>query len=466
MSGLLLAWVGDDFTGASDTLATLATGGARALLFLDVPTAARLAAVGPLEAVGVATAVRSMAPAPMREVLAPIADWLAGSGVPVVHYKVCSTWDSAPGTGSIGEGVRTLWRPAYAPWVPLVGGQPSLGRWCAHGQLFAQAGAGGPVYRIDRHPTMSRHPVTPMGEARLAVHLAAQGCMPVARVELAAFAGGARAIDATLARALESTDPSVSEDPTEDAAVDTRTGDRAPASPRPVLFDTLNAAHLAATGAAIARHAHGRTVLAVGASSVAQAMLARWRTSGELAATIEPSVARAAVAPARGPVFVLAGSLSPLSARQVAQARAFERVALDAARLAAGDAGYLEATARAIGARLAAGAHVLAGTSIAGPAPRGADPALAPACGALLAAVLGQARCARVGVVGGDTSSRAVQALAPWALGWVGRVGASAPVVRAHADDPAVDGLELMLKGGQMGEDDVLDRLVSGDAHR
>jgi uncharacterized protein YgbK (DUF1537 family) len=110
--------------------------------------------------------------------------------------------------------------------------------------------------------------------------------------------------------------------------------------------------------------------------------------------------------------------------------------------------------------------HVLAGTSIGGPAPRGADPALAPACGALLAAVLGQARCARVGVVGGDTSSRAVQALAPWALGWVGRVGASSPVVRAHADDPAVDGLELMLKGGQMGEDVVLDRLVSGDAHR
>jgi uncharacterized protein YgbK (DUF1537 family) len=269
----------------------------------------------------------------------------------------------------------------------------------------------------------------------------------VARVDLAAFAGGAPAIDAAIVAGAG-------------------TPDRAAAAPHAVLFDTLSAAHLAATGAAIARHAHGRTVLAVGASSVAQAMLARWRASGALASAVEPSVARAAVAPARGPVFVLAGSLSPLSARQVAQARAYERVALDAERLAAGDAGYLEATARAIGARLAQGAHVLAGTSIAGPAPLGADLALAPACGALLAAVLRQARCARVGVVGGDTSSRAVQALAPWALGWVGRVGASSPVVRAHADDPAVDGLELMLKGGQMGEDDVLDRLVSGDAHR
>ncbi|RPH41216.1 MAG: four-carbon acid sugar kinase family protein [Burkholderiales bacterium] len=455
MSGPLLAWVGDDFTGASDTLATLATGGARALLFLDVPTAARLAAVGPLDAVGVATAVRSMDPAAMRDVLEPISEWLARSGVPVVHYKVCSTWDSAPGTGNVGEAVRTLWRPAYAPWVPLVGGQPSLGRWCAHGQLFAQAGAGGPVYRIDRHPTMSRHPVTPMGEARLAVHLAAQGCAPLGRVDVAALAAGDAAIDAAIDAATDAAIAGAAR-PTTDAAAKT---------PRTVLFDTLCAAHLAATGAAIERHAHGRTVLAVGASSVAQAMLARWRARGALPAAVEPAVARAAVEPARGPVFVLAGSLSPLSARQVARARAFERVALDAARLAAGDAAYLESTARAIGARLAAGAHVLAGTSIAGPAPRGADPALAPACGALLAAVLGHARCARVGVVGGDTSSRAVQALAPWALGWVGRIGASAPLVRAHADDPAVDGLELMLKGGQMGEDDVLDRLVAGDAH-
>jgi uncharacterized protein YgbK (DUF1537 family) len=141
-------------------------------------------------------------------------------------------------------------------------------------------------------------------------------------------------------------------------------------------------------------------------------------------------------------------------------------VALDAARLAAGDAVHLEATASAIAARLAAGAHVLAGTALGTVAPRSADPALAPACGTLLARVLARVRPARIGVVGGDTSSRAVQALAPWALGWVGRLGGSSPVVRAFADDPAVDGLELMLKGGQMGEEDVLDRLVDGDAQR
>jgi len=438
--GARLAWVGDDFTGASDTLATLAAGGARALLFLDLPTEARLAAAGPLDAVGIATAARSMDPTAMRAVLEPIGAWLAGSGIPLVHYKVCSTWDSAPQVGSIGEAVRTLWRPGYAPWVPLVGGQPSLGRWCVFGQLYAQAGVDGPVFRIDRHPTMSRHPVTPMDEADLARHLSRQGLAPVATLDWRRLEAGEGALEAALRPVIAAAD----------------------APPRPVLFDTMHDAHLATIGVALARHAGGRPLLAVGASSVAQAALAAWRAAGML--RTGGAWSRAAVAPASGPVFVLAGSLSPMSARQVARATRFRRMPLDAARLAAGDIAYRDATVSAIAARLVAGEHVLAGTALGTEAPGAADPALAPACGVLLAQVLARARCARVGVIGGDTSSRAVQALAPWALGWVGRIGSGTPVVRARADDPSVDGLELMLKGGQMGEEDVLDRLVDGGA--
>jgi uncharacterized protein YgbK (DUF1537 family) len=29
-----------------------------------------------------------------------------------------------------------------------------------------------------------------------------------------------------------------------------------------------------------------------------------------------------------------------------------------------------------------------------------------------------------------------------------------------HSDDPSLDGLELMLKGGQMGNEDVFERLI------
>ena len=89
--------------------------------------------------------------------------------------------------------------------------------------------------------------------------------------------------------------------------------------------------------------------------------------------------------------------------------------------------------------------------------------AVAAACARLLARVLEHApQVRRVGVAGGDTSSFALRALAPWALSWAGSLAPGVPLLRVHADDPALDGLELMLKGGQMGPTDVFDRLLRG----
>ena len=57
---------GDDFTGATDTLAHLARAGRRTMLFLEPPTPERLATLGGLDAIGVAGAARALAPAAMR----------------------------------------------------------------------------------------------------------------------------------------------------------------------------------------------------------------------------------------------------------------------------------------------------------------------------------------------------------------------------------------------------------------
>ena len=62
MTTPLVGWYGDDFTGATDTLAVLAQAGLRAMLFMGVPGNEALAAAGPLDAVGIAGAARSMAP--------------------------------------------------------------------------------------------------------------------------------------------------------------------------------------------------------------------------------------------------------------------------------------------------------------------------------------------------------------------------------------------------------------------
>jgi uncharacterized protein YgbK (DUF1537 family) len=416
------AFYGDDFTGATDTLATLAQAGVATLLFLGVPDRARLAAAGRVDAVGIAGVSRSLAPAAMAAELEPVARFFASLDATVVHYKCCSTFDSAPHVGSIGAAVQCLQAAVPHPLVAIVGGQPSLGRYCVFGHLFATAGAE-PVHRIDRHPTMSRHPVTPMTEPDLRRHLAHQGLENVALVDLRAQGEG---FDAAVFRVL----------------------DRRPDA---VLFDVADDEHLRRIGRMLWQQAQTARLLAVGASSVAQALVAAWRGSTNPAAS--------SVGPAQGPVFVLAGSQSPVTRHQVQSATAYRRVPVDAVRLVQDDA-EIDSTAARCAALLDNGRSVIAHTTHAqagGPAPL----AVAHACARLLARVL--QRCPavrRVGVAGGDTSSHAVRRLDIWGLEFAGSLAPGVTLVRSRSDLPLMDGIEWMLKGGQMGPPDVFDRLL------
>jgi uncharacterized protein YgbK (DUF1537 family) len=143
----LLGWYGDDFTGATDTLACLAEAGLRSMLFPRVPSPAHIAAAGPLDALGIAGATRAMTPDAMAAELAPVARFFAASDVRVLHYKCCSTFDSAPAIGSIGAAMRCLHPYFPNPLLPILGGQPNIGRYCLFSHLFASAGSGGAVHR-------------------------------------------------------------------------------------------------------------------------------------------------------------------------------------------------------------------------------------------------------------------------------------------------------------------------------
>jgi hypothetical protein len=88
---------------------------------------------------------------------------------------------------------------------------------------------------------------------------------------------------------------------------------------------------------------------------------------------------------------------------------------------------------------------------------------VARSCGQLLKQVLARApKVRRVGIAGGDTSSMAVEALGIWALGFVGTLAPGVSLTRAYADDPRLNGLELMLKGGQMGPNNIFEPLLCG----
>jgi uncharacterized protein YgbK (DUF1537 family) len=430
-------WYGDDFTGSTDTLATLARRGIDAVLFLGIPTAEQLAAAGPLDAVGIAGAARAMAPDAMAAELEPVGRFFSDLGVRILQYKCCSTFDSAPHVGSIGAAVAAL-RPFFPnSFLPIVGGQPGLNRYCLFSTLFASAGTGGAVHRIDRHPTMKSHPVTPMQEADLRLHLAAQGLSDVRALHYPAYAGGVEALQRELAAAIAS-------------------GSGA------VLMDVARDEDLIAIGRMIRSHAEAAPLLAVGASSVGQALADAW-PGGARDPRPDPPLA-----PADGPVFLMVGSLSPVTRRQVAEARSYERVDLDAVALIA-DAGYGAEMREDICERLAAGRHVIAVTDVptgapadAGAVARATAGAVARATAGLTAAVMAQRPVRRLGIAGGDTSSLAAQALPIWALSYVATLSPGVTLCRGHSDDRELDGLELMLKGGQMGAPELFESFARG----
>ncbi|ASC91826.1 hypothetical protein CDA61_01460, partial [Alcaligenes faecalis] len=70
-------------------------------------------------------------------------------------------------------------------------------------------------------------------------------------------------------------------------------------------------------------------------------------------------------------------------------------------------------------------------------------------------------RLSRLCIAGGDTSSLSTQALGIWGLSYLDLVSPGVAACICHGDDE-IDGLELVLKGGQMGPADFFDRVIEG----
>ncbi|NBS76232.1 MAG: four-carbon acid sugar kinase family protein [Betaproteobacteria bacterium] len=165
---------GDDFTGASDNAAQYARHGLQTQLFFNHPGMAALQeAAAQCDVVGIAGTARSLHTEAMREELLPVLQAFAQLQVPWVQYKCCSTFDSAAHTGSLGYAIglmKEVWPDCF---IPVHSATPEFGRYTLFGHHFARAG--NEVYRLDKHPVMSVHPVTPMHESELAKVLLTQG---------------------------------------------------------------------------------------------------------------------------------------------------------------------------------------------------------------------------------------------------------------------------------------------------
>ncbi|WP_339758715.1 four-carbon acid sugar kinase family protein [uncultured Hoeflea sp.] len=416
-------FIGDDFTGASDTLASWARSGARVKLFLDAGEAVRGAK--DIDIVGIATELRGLPANSIRARVSEIAHSIGGLKPRFVHYKVCSTFDSGPETGSIGAAVSEFERVLDPVLTLVLGGQPSLARYCTFGNLFARA-ADGQVYRIDRHPVMRRHPVTPMTEADLAVHLAAQGVDGLQLFSLTQLAAGAESLAQTLRAGM------------------------AEGACR-FLLDAASASDISVIGEALGTISDSRPVLLVGASSVAEALASG--TKGRIVpAPVFPSPRRG------GACLVVAGSRSSVTEQQVSAAATFDKIALAPDTLR--DAANFKNAVDRISNGLKEGRNIVAYTL------PGADymidaGALTRYLVELVAAVLHKVEIGGLGIAGGDTSSAICQKLGFSALEFGSDINAGVSLCIGHHADPALDGMLLMLKGGQMGMPDLFDRFAA-----
>lgn len=437
----LLAFYGDDFTGSTDVMEVVSMAGLSAVLFLEPPDAAWLARFPKARVIGIAGISRSQTPTWMDEHLPAVYESLRATGAPFVHYKVCSTFDSAPDIGNIGHAAR-LGMGAFANRpVPLVVGAPALQRYVAFGNLFA--GSGAARYRIDRHPVMARHPVTPMHEADLRLHLGAQADLTVGLLDLAALAAMSAAQEDRLG--------------TPDRAHDL------------LLFDTVDEASLRQVGGLVWSLASDTPSLAVGSSGFEYALVAAWRAAGLL----PPAPAVAGPAPVER-LFVMSGSCSPVNDAQIGHAlrSGFSGLHVDPMTLVGGGEGADDVIRRSL-ALLAEGRDVLLytadgaqdGTQLLPDRDRpGFNDRLGSALGDILREVLRRSGLKRAVVAGGDTSSHATRQLGLHALTFRAPLAPGSPLCLAHGDDPALNGLELALKGGQMGREDFFLRAKLGAA--
>ncbi len=436
--GTLIAYYGDDFTGSSASMEAAAFAGLSTVLFLTPPTPDRLAAFAGYRVVGFAGTSRAKSPDWMEQNLPEAFRRLSDTGAPILHYKVCSTFDSSPTVGSIGRAIDIATR-MFPAWVPMVVADPGMARFQAFGNLFAVLNS--VAHRLDRHPTMSRHPVTPMDEADLARHLAKQTSKKIGLVDFVAMKTDQGT--AALRRQLE-------------------TGHEV------VSIDVLDTETLIEAGRLIWEN-RGARLFGVGSQGFEAALAAYWCKAGLTSGT----TATDRITPAER-IACVSGSVSAVTAAQIAHAadKGFALEPLETS-LAVDERRWQEEIERAASQSLAfaaSGRDVIVHSALGPDDPRVIRLATALATsriaaedvqerigtglGIILDRLVSESGVRRVVVAGGDTSGRAASLLGIDALTAIAPLAPGAPLCRAHAERTDRDGLEIVLKGGQVGSPD------------
>ncbi|TCO18579.1 uncharacterized protein YgbK (DUF1537 family) [Kribbella steppae] len=417
------AFYGDDFTGSTDALRQFERCGLRAVLLVDLPPTDELRDLASrYDVIGVAGIARSLAPDEQEAQIRPILTALRDLRPRVVQYKICSTVDSSPQLGSIGRALevgRSIFGPAV---VPVLAAQPELGRYTVFSHHFAAEA--GTIHRLDRQPTMANHPATPMPEADLRVHLAAQTDLQLGALHLTWYA---------------------------------ELPDRyAQSSDDAVILDVLTDTDLRLLGQTLVASSNSHPLFAIGSGGLSRAL------AMNLATAVPPTGPRPLTeAPGRSQVLVVSGSQSIRTREQIEYAVSAGWLSLELR-----DPTVVRRTAVAAFRDGVPGVVVHTGERVGQPA-HDLVSSLGEALAGVARAVVEDTKVRRVVIAGGDTSGRVVRSLGVSTLELVSGVndfGPGSALCRVTSPDTTIDGLHVLLKGGQIGAPDLFERfsLLSG----
>ncbi|SMY09980.1 four-carbon acid sugar kinase family protein [Flavimaricola marinus] len=446
---LLLAWYGDDFTGAAAVMEVLEFSGIPSMLFLEAPTPEQVSRYEGLRAVGIASTARAQTPDWMDENLPSAFSALLALDPQLLHYKICSTLDSSPEIGSIGRAIEIATDLIETGPVPLLVAAPQMQRYQVFGHLFA--GHGTEVYRLDRHPVMARHPVTPMAESDVGRHVEAQSDRLTASVWSQDMGTQPLAIDPIDPNRIQIT-----------------------------TMDCMDASSEAAGGRMLWQNRETSRFV-VGSQGVEFALVRHWIETGMLTPQEPPASAGRCDG-----MVTISGSVSPTTAEQIGWSRhnGFATIRFDPTCACGGEQEVGAEVNRVISASLDAlsnGTDPLIFTAEGPDDPATArfnsaaqrsgkklpdiNRVLGDALGKTLEQILKRTSVRRAVISGGDTSGHATRQLDIFALSALAPTIPGASLFKAHADGP-MDGLELALKGGQMGSTDYFDWIRNGGGLR
>ena len=451
---LLLAYYGDDFTGSTDALEFLTLAGVKTVLFLRKPEQKDLDRFPGIQAIGLAGKSRSMSPSEMETELFPAFENLKNFEPAHFHYKVCSTFDSAPHVGNIGKAIEIGSQVFDQKTVLVSPSAPHLGRFCVFGNLFARMGTigNGEIYRIDRHPSMSTHPVTPAHEADLTLHLAKQTDKSISLINLTTIEKGTTDV-------LE-------------AVVNNKA--------EILFFDGFNLEHLKTIGSVFNQLATEKTLFSVGSSGIEMALGLAWKEEKIIGNEIEFEPIGEV-----SPLLVLSGSCSPVTSKQIEYAleNGFLEIPLESNAI---DIQNHSAVIRRIVSQIVEnfnnGKSTILHTSTGPNDPRIAETEsylaakgveandIQKQCSTIYGSVLGQitkevlktVKIKRILFAGGDTSSYAASELDILALEMIAPLAPGAPLCKAVSDNEWVNGIEMNFKGGQVGTADYFIKVLKG----